>query len=332
MKVSDQVATGTGTALRVSVVIPTYNRAREVVEAVRSVQAQTFRAFETIVVDDGSTDGTAEQFANPAAGIRYFRTTNGGVSAARNFGIRMAEGEWVAFLDSDDQWHPEKLARQVECVTMNQASVCFTGCADETGQRLDDLPAMDPSLQAGASGGYPAGDYRLFRHSRHPYVQTALVRRAALLEAGLFDESLRVAEDTKLIYALVMRYGFGAVNEPLVTICRDRGSAGLSDDIDPEVALIRYECYSRVQSEFYWQMLGRDPAVARVLREQLGYFLSRWAEIACATGRSRQARSVARQGLACVTGWKNLLRSLAIFLAPGFMHPVFSRKWRPRKP
>ncbi len=97
----------------VSICIPTYNRAALVQEAVASVLAQTWREFELIVVDDGSTDDTTEALAAYASRIRLIRReSRGGVSAARNTGIAAARGEWLAFLDSDDLWRPEKLARQ----------------------------------------------------------------------------------------------------------------------------------------------------------------------------------------------------------------------------
>src|SRR5574340_444159 len=98
----------------VSVIIPTYNRAALVPEAVASVLGQTWREFEVLVVDDGSTDGTLAALAPYAGQIRFLRReSRGGVSAARNTGIAAARGEWLAFLDSDDLWRPEKLARQM---------------------------------------------------------------------------------------------------------------------------------------------------------------------------------------------------------------------------
>ncbi len=97
----------------VSVVIPTYNRAQMVSEAVRSVLEQTFGDLEVIVVDDGSTDGTREALKPHADKIRYLRQENSGVSAARNRGIAEARGSLIAFLDSDDLWLPAKLKNQV---------------------------------------------------------------------------------------------------------------------------------------------------------------------------------------------------------------------------
>src|SRR5690242_13806787 len=93
----------------ISVVIPTFNRARCVANAVDSVLVQTFKDCEVIVVDDGSTDATAEVLKGYGNRVRVIQQSNRGVSAARNAGIRSARGEWIAFLDSDDIWNPDKL-------------------------------------------------------------------------------------------------------------------------------------------------------------------------------------------------------------------------------
>ncbi|MCB9896347.1 MAG: glycosyltransferase [Planctomycetes bacterium] len=102
-----------GFSPRVSVVIPTYNRAHNVMRAVQSALDQTEKSLEVIVVDDGSTDETREQFAKPPERVRYIRKPNGGASSARNVGIRHATGEWIALLDSDDEWEREKIQMQL---------------------------------------------------------------------------------------------------------------------------------------------------------------------------------------------------------------------------
>ena len=97
----------------VSVVIPVYNAARFLADAIRSVQAQRHPRIEIIVVDDGSTDGSGE-VARSFAGVRCLRQANGGIAAARNAGVHEARGNLLAFLDADDLWTPGKLALQLD--------------------------------------------------------------------------------------------------------------------------------------------------------------------------------------------------------------------------
>ena len=104
---------------RVSVIIPTYNRGEVLEQAIKSVLNQTYQNYEIIVVDDGSTDNTHRILEKYGHKIRYYSKLHGGVSSSRNFGLEKSEGSWVAFLDSDDYWLPEKLERQIEFVRQN---------------------------------------------------------------------------------------------------------------------------------------------------------------------------------------------------------------------
>src|SRR5438045_7718773 len=109
----------------VSVIIPTYNRAEYVVEAIRSAKAQTYPLKQIIVVDDGSCDDTARRVSE-VAGVEYYYQVNRGQGAARNHGLRFADGEYVASLDSDDLWDEDFLARSVECLEAFNLDFLFT--------------------------------------------------------------------------------------------------------------------------------------------------------------------------------------------------------------
>jgi glycosyltransferase involved in cell wall biosynthesis len=109
----------------VSVIIPAYNAESFLARAIRSVEAQNFRDFELIVVDDGSTDGTAD-VARGFGGVRYVRGSHRGEAGARNLGLEEATGELVAFVDADDEWLPEKLARQVAFMEKLGSSFSYT--------------------------------------------------------------------------------------------------------------------------------------------------------------------------------------------------------------
>lgn len=106
--------------MNISVIIPTYNRSQSLHRALQSVYRQTLMPGEIIVVDDGSNDGTEQMLRNEFPEVRYIYQQNRGVSAARNRGIAAASGDWLAFLDSDDQWLPEKLQKQQQALARSQ--------------------------------------------------------------------------------------------------------------------------------------------------------------------------------------------------------------------
>src|SRR5262245_9212309 len=114
----------------VSVIIPTFNRSKLVVNAIESVLCQTYRDYEIIVVDDGSTDNTAEALTPYMDRTRYVFQANLGTSAAKNTGLRLARGKWISILDSDDFWLPTKLEAQLKALAIlgKEFGACFTNC------------------------------------------------------------------------------------------------------------------------------------------------------------------------------------------------------------
>ena len=111
----------------ISIVIPTFNRCRFIKRALDSIYNQTYSDYEIIVIDDGSTDGTADMLKKKFPDVRYFYQSNKGVSSSRNKGLEMAQGDWIAFLDSDDEWLPAKLEKQVRLLESTpDYKVCHT--------------------------------------------------------------------------------------------------------------------------------------------------------------------------------------------------------------
>jgi glycosyltransferase involved in cell wall biosynthesis len=193
----------------VSVVIPTYNRAATVVEAVESALAQTVAPAEVIVVDDGSTDGTRERLAPYAGRIVYLRQENKGVSAARNAGVGAATGELIAFLDSDDVWHPRKLEVQLHYL-LEHPETALVGAAafTDSGRNWPGLP----------EGAPPASRLRLAEIVlRSPFPTSAVVVRKSCLDAvGDFDTGLRNSEDRDLYIRVCGRYPVASLGAVLV--------------------------------------------------------------------------------------------------------------------
>ena len=199
---------------RVSVVIPTYNRQNLVVEAVESVLAQTFKDFEIIVVDDGSTDDTSSRMQPYLDRLTYNLQKNKGVAAARNTGIGLAQGEFVCFLDSDDLWEPFKLETQVR----------FADTHPEYALISTEIQGFDVDRKA--VGQYKSAMYEI----RNGFVleqllignwiqtSTVMLRRKCLDEVGGFDEDIgQYGEDWLLWMRVASRFPMYFLPEPLVS-------------------------------------------------------------------------------------------------------------------
>lgn len=209
----------------ISVVIPTYNRARIVGEAVESALAQTYPPAEVIVVDDGSSDDTAAALEAFGGRIQYVRQENAGPAAARNTGIRHASGCFMAFLDSDDLWEPEKLSLQVHAFSGDPSLAvvsCLSRYVSFEGKTLADTGPAQDTLPAGSR----ASIRRLLLGNTVSGGSSAVVRRECLDDVGLFDEGLFGVEDWDLWLRVAKKYSIGFVNERL-TVMRS-GAANIS--------------------------------------------------------------------------------------------------------
>jgi glycosyltransferase involved in cell wall biosynthesis len=192
----------------ISVVLPTYNRQATLLRSIASVLAQSYTALELIVIDDCSTDRSAELVAaidDPR--LRYVPLpVNGGVSAARNRGVSEARGEWVAFQDSDDEWLPQHLQRLLEAMQTLGADygivMCLSRCPEDANFSYDPLPGR-PDFSDAAE--------LVLR--RLPVAPCWLARRDHLLRAGLFDLNLNCFEEWELALRVSEFSHIGLLNE-----------------------------------------------------------------------------------------------------------------------
>lgn len=201
----------------VSVVIPTYNRAHTIERAINGVRQQTYSNLEIIVVDDGSTDDTQSRLGRLGDGVRVFRQSNKGPAAARNRGIQEARGNIIAFQDSDDHWHPEKIERQVELLEKVGPSVpcCFANAAIHTDSGLTPLPlALDSSLFPDEQGLWLNPAEVLATRCLF-FNQVVAVRREALEKVGGFNPNLRYFEEWDLALKLCLLGPWAYIREPL---------------------------------------------------------------------------------------------------------------------
>ncbi len=194
----------------ITVIIPTYNRARWLEHAIDSVLSQTFKDWELIIVDDASTDETTELLSLYGSASRTITLSrNQGVSAARNTGIRNSDSPWVAFLDSDDQWLPQKLEKQVRYLhRYPQSQILFT---DEIWIRHG--RRVNPGKKHRKHEGWifqPSLSLCLMAPS------TTMIRREVFETTGLFDESLPVCEDYDLWLRAAARFPVNLLDEKLM--------------------------------------------------------------------------------------------------------------------
>jgi GT2 family glycosyltransferase len=204
---------------KVSVIIPTYNRGENAVRAMKSALAQTEQSLEVLVIDDGSTDDTPKLFENPPERVRYFRKPNGGASSARNVGLRNAQGEWIALLDSDDEWAPDKLEKQLNALgTHFVAAACRHVHINVNGSRQEKPQVL------------PGADQHLFRdlYEDLSLKTSSLVLKRHLLErVGLFNERFPVSNDWDFflrVAKVVNNSGFVCLPDALVTVHRSGDS------------------------------------------------------------------------------------------------------------
>ncbi len=192
----------------VSVVIPAHNAEKHICETLDSVLAQTYRDFEVIVVDDGSADATQELVRAYGPRVRLVTQKHGGPSAARNRGIREASGRFIAFVDSDDLWLPEKLGEQVSRFD-HEGRVGLVYC------QVDRMTAEGQPI---ATHHPPLPKGRVFLElleRNHCWTSGVIVRREALEKCGLFDEHMVWAEDWHLWLRIARQYEFDVVERVL---------------------------------------------------------------------------------------------------------------------
>lgn len=195
----------------VSVIIPTHNRAGKALRAVDSVLNQSFKDFELIVVDDGSTDDTTfwlKGYQDPH--LRYFSIPHGGVAKARNFGVNQAQGEWLCFLDSDDVWRKHKLSEQIRYHAANLD--CLISQTDDVWIRN--------SVRVNKMKKHAARAGDIFRESLELCLiccSSVMIKKSLFEKVGGFDETLPTCEDYDLWLRITARHPVGFVAKPLVT-------------------------------------------------------------------------------------------------------------------
>jgi glycosyltransferase involved in cell wall biosynthesis len=271
----------------VTAIVPLYNKRETVAEAIDSALAQTRLPDEIVIVDDGSTDGSGDLVQDRYghnSRIRLIRQANQGVSAARNAAIRASRSPLLAFLDADDRWLPQKLERQL-AILQRQPECMLVFAAAELCQERSGVTWLE-----GHDVRRESYLQDFFRERHLPVCSGVVVRRAALDDVGVFDESLRMGEDHDLWLRVMLRFDFAHCLEPVVwyRCCRSQTLASVERDFrgnDAYFAKHRhtfgrgirghatwraaYSCVLRRHAQWYFQHGEGRKALHKSLRASL---------------------------------------------------------------
>jgi len=283
----------------VSVIIPTYNRVAKVQKGIESILAQTFSDLEVIVVDDGSEDDTGKALAAAFGDrIRYYYQVNQGASAARNKGITEARGEWIAFLDSDDEWERDKLEWQLKA--LERFSPRCEGCYTDV--QLFNHPETRTFFQLAEESYRHEGEIGVSTDALKLLVRpggagmviclSSFIGRAELIRTmGGFDLKLPYSQDSDFLFRLAMLTDFIYVNRPLVRF--DRSPVELRH-IGVSAQWTKLDFWlrdSQLRLEGLLRLGENLPGeVVKLIREQLGSIHSGWANWYLETGEYEKAR------------------------------------------
>jgi glycosyltransferase involved in cell wall biosynthesis len=291
-----------------SVIIPTYNRAHCVGEAIESALAQTLPPHEVIVVDDGSTDETARVLEGFSGRIRVIRQANAGVSAARNAGIDASECEWAAFLDSDDDWVAAKMASQSQLIDRYPEAVlaCSNGYVEGDDGKLSDFFV---SREAEYGMRPPVYVQRPLLFVLQAWFLTpGVVARVKPMKECRFDASLTMYEDLKMWACLAIRGPMVVLDEPSFVV-RSRGA---SNSLTANARAREYESLLGLAGiyEFLLSQPLLDPTESNDVSRRLGGLLSRLAGKRMSERKLAESMSLARRSLAAEPTPRSVARVL----------------------
>ena len=320
----------------ISAVIPTHNRATLVIRAIASILKQTYPVHEIIVVDDGSTDDTRDLFCQfpsslnaRAIPIRYLYQDQQGAAVARNAGIAAATGDWIAFLDSDDVWLPQKLEWQVKA--LRQHSGVALACV--TDSRYVNNPILNKTAFAQIGSHYDRSTGVIPEYARRitspkfhgVHLPTLVVHRSLVQSLGGFHTAFPVNEDTDFFFKLAQQTNICYVNLPLIEIDRTpKRTIGLTElrekeNYRLEMAQIMYEKWLR---EYH----GLDETIPREIRRRLHDVHVGWASWYLVEGNAEKALDSVCLALQYHRSPKAAVKWMLIRFAPSLIRKELVRR------
>jgi glycosyltransferase involved in cell wall biosynthesis len=311
---------------KVSVVIPTYKRPAIVLKCIETVLTQTFSDLEVIVVDDGSADDTGNVIAKAFGDrVRYYYQDNQGAAAARNKGIAEAHGEWIAFLDSDDEWERDKLEWQLK--TLERFAAQCGGCYTDV--RLKNHPETRTFFQLAEESYQHQGEMGVSEEALKILVRpggagmviclSSFMGRADLIrKTGGFDVKLPYSPDSEFLFRLAMLTSFCYVNRPLIRFDRspvEQRHVGVSAQWTETDFLLR-DGQTRLEGllRFRESLPGE---VVDLIQKQLGSIHNGWANWYLGTGEYKKARKAISQSMRLDPNFNVAVKWLLAWTSPG---------------
>ncbi len=285
----------------VSICIPTYNRKGYLRQALDSVIAQTYKDFEIIMVDDGSTDGTEEMVKNTGYNIRYYWQENKGEAAACNKLIKLAEGQYISFVHSDDLLFNDTIERLVNVLKAKSQDIIVYGNYVRIDENGNEFGHYKKKLRSGYITRY------LFEnHIAH--VVGSIFPKKALVDIGGFDTSLRVCSDYRLKLQLSLKYRFLAVDKPTFKRRRHSSNTSVGSFVNTKIEL-------DVLRDFYYNRGGKEVIPKNVAIKKLSKESYRAGRCALREGLYRQARQLLDQSFRQHPNLKSLIYWIIAMIA-----------------
>ena len=304
-------------------------------KAVESVLAQTYPVHEILIVDDGSTDGTKDIVgslrgtASSKTPVKYIYQEQQGVAAARNSGIAKSTGDWLAFLDSDDLWLPEKLSWQVRALTeyAKDCAACSTDSRYLNNAHLTKTAFQQIGAHCnGQIGVFPEFARRVTAGTFHGvYLQALLVKSSLVRSLGGFHSALTVNEDTDFLFHLAQQTNICYVNIPLVEIDRTPNrEVGLTELRLKEGYRLKMAQY--MYEKWLKEYDGDDPKIRSNIRRRLHDIHVGWASVHLLEGHIQTALESLSKALGCSVSKKAAMKWLSIRLAPTLTKNVLLKR------
>ncbi len=304
-------------ALPISVVIPAYNAGQRLRTAIESVLAQDFQASEILVVDDGSKDNTTE-IANEYPQVTCIRQENSGASAARNRGIREAHGDWIAFLDADDYWYPNRLADAAEIIQANPKLQWCAGAYEEQmiNGKVKAVGATKPALRLLRNNHYFDNFYQASLAGASFHTCSMTVRKNVFNEIGYFNEMLDIGEDIELWYRIADKYPMiGYLSRRCFRYVRAENTLTTKNE---DVSEHFKNSVFRYTETPFGQVVEKTPHKALFFRS----YVLRSLRHSLRMGRSKIVREIIRERSSWIPGQKRMFFYFLSYMPSAFLKMV----------